>query len=233
MKKVVILGTAHLATTPGKASPDGKFREADYSRDLVNSIKAKLEALGYLVFIDHADLQPTADLLRCSGNTQQQKELNYRCKRVNEICNMYGTENCVYVSIHVNGAGDGAKWMTAGGWCAYTTKGQTKADFLATCLYAAARNNLTEYVKYLNAGKLLGKYGKNQVAYRTDTADGDDDLESDFYVLKHTKCPAVLTENLFQDNAEDVAFLTSNLGRHALERLHVEGILAYFNQQKK
>lgn len=232
MKKVVILGTAHLATTPGKASPDGNFREAVYSRELVNSIKVKLEALGYLVFIDHADLQPTADLLRCSGNTQQQKELNYRCKRVNEICNMYGTENCIYVSIHVNGAGDGKNWMTAGGWCAYTSKGQTKADFLATCLYAAARNNLTEYEKYMKAGKLLGNYGKNQVPYRTDTSDGDDDMESNFYVLKNTKCPAVLTENLFQDNESDVAFLTSPLGQHALERLHVEGILAYFNQIK-
>ena len=66
-----------------------------------------------------------------------------------------------------------------------------------------------------------------------DTTDGDDDLESDFYVLKHTKCPAVLTENLYQDNESDVAFLTSQIGRHSIERLHVEGILAYFNQIKK
>lgn len=233
MTKVVILGTAHLSTTPGKCSPDGNFREAEFSRQLVSSIKVKLESLGLIVFIDHAELVPTADLLKSSGSTQQQKELNYRCKRVNEICNMYGTANCIYVSIHVDGAGDGTKWMTAGGWSAYTTKGKTNADFLATCLYAAARNNLAEYEKYMDAGKVIGKYGKNQVPYRTDTTDGDDDLESDFYVLKHTKCPSVLTENLYQDNESDVDFLTSQLGRHSLERLHVEGILAYFNQIKK
>ena len=68
--------------------------------------------------------------------------------------------------------------------------------------------------------------------YRTDTSDGDEDLESDFYVLKNTKCPAVLTENLYQDNESDVAFLMSQVGRNSLERLHVEGILAYFNQIK-
>ena len=29
------------------------------------------------------------------------------------------------------------------------------------------------------------------------TTDGDSDYEANFYVLKNTKCPAVLTENLF------------------------------------
>ena len=32
---------------------------------------------------------------------------------------------------------------------------------------------------------------------RTDYADNDPDKESNFYVLKHTNCPAVLTENFF------------------------------------
>ena len=30
---------------------------------------------------------------------------------------------------------------------------------------------------------------------RSDYSDGDIDREEDFYILKHTLCPAVLTEN--------------------------------------
>jgi N-acetylmuramoyl-L-alanine amidase len=39
-------------------------------------------------------------------------------------------------------------------------------------------------------------------------------MESNFYVLKHTNCPAVLTENFFQDTKSDVEYLTSDLGFH-------------------
>ena len=46
-------------------------------------------------------------------------------------------------------------------------------------------------------------------------------------MLKHTLCSAVLTENLFQDNRNDVDYLLSDEGRHAIERLHVEGIIKY------
>jgi N-acetylmuramoyl-L-alanine amidase len=82
--------------------------------------------------------------------------------------------------------------MNATGWSAYTSVGITSADKLATCLYDSAKKNLK--------GKKL----------RTDFTDKDIDLESDFYVLKHTNCPAVLTENFFQDNKDDVAYLTSD-----------------------
>jgi N-acetylmuramoyl-L-alanine amidase len=35
---------------------------------------------------------------------------------------------------------------------------------------------------------------------RMDYSDGDPDFEQPFYILKHTLCPAVLTENLLMDN---------------------------------
>jgi len=56
------------------------------------------------------------------------------------------------------------------------------------------------------------------------------DFEENFYILKHTKCPAVLTENFFMDNVEDVRFLESREGKNALSLLHVEGIAEYFNR---
>ena len=50
--KVVILGTAHGINTPGKCSPDKKFREYKFSREVINILKPKLEALGLTVYID-------------------------------------------------------------------------------------------------------------------------------------------------------------------------------------
>ena len=64
---------------------------------------------------------------------------------------------------------------------------------------------------------------------RTDYTDADPDLESDFYLLRHTACPAVLTENLFMDNQDDYNFLLSEEGRQAIVDLHVDGIQDFFN----
>ena len=46
-------------------------------------------------------------------------------------------------------------------------------------------------------------------------------------MLTQTACPAVLSENLFQDNKEDVAFLKSDKGLGACIQLHVQGIENY------
>ena len=197
--KTIILGTAHLKSTPGKCSPDKKFYEYKYSREICRAVKAILENYGYKVIIDIDD----DDLEKVT----QSQELSLRCRIVNELHKQY--KNCIYVSIHVNAAGNGTKWMNATGWSAYTSVGTTNADKLAECLYDAAKNNLE--------GKKL----------RTDKSDGDLDIESNFYVLKHTNCPAVLTENFFQDNKEDIKFLTSDEGFHKIVRTHVEGILKY------
>lgn len=136
--------------------------------------------------------------------------LGERCNRVNAWCDRLGAKNVCLVSIHNNAAGSGAAWMNARGWEAWTSKGQTQGDRLADCLYDAAQ-------KYLPAGTKI----------RTDMTDGDRDKESNFTILYRSKCPACLTENLFQDNREDVDFLLSERGRAAIVRLHVEGIKAY------
>lgn len=133
--------------------------------------------------------------------------LSERCRRVNE----YKASEAILVSIHCNAAGGGSAWMQARGWEAWTSMGQTKADKLATCLYEAAE-------KYLPGMKI-----------RKDITDGDPDKESGFYILKHTKCPAVLTENLFQDNRADVDFLLSEAGKRAIVDLHVNGIINYLS----
>lgn len=229
---VIILGTAHLISTPGKLSPDGRLRECKYSREIIAEIKAKLEAYGYIVFVDYEPLEPKPEWTAARKRLgyvkgEQALELDYRAQQVNSICKKYGKENCLYVSIHVNGAGDDGKWHGAGGWCAFTTPGKTKADSLAECLYDGAINNLKPYVDIIDEGKRRGDYTEKQYPFRMDKTDGDSDLEANLAVLRKTACPAVLTENLFQDNKCDVDFLLSDAGRHAIERLHIEGIIKY------
>lgn len=233
-KALIILGTAHLGSTPGKCSPDGRFREAVYSREVIADVKPKLEACGYRVAIDYEPMEPknewTVARKKAGYGAEQQKELDYRVQRVNALCRQYGAENCIYISIHVNAAGADGRWHGAGGWCCYTTPGGTKSDVMAECFYDAAISNLKPYVHIIDEGKRRREYTEKQVPFRMDMRDGDRDMEANLYVLRKTLCAAVLTENLFQDNESDVRFLLSDEGRHAIARLHVEGILRYIER---
>lgn len=223
-EKVVILGTAHGVNVLGKRSPDKRLEEYAYSRKVVQELKRQLEAEGYTVKVDIAgDAVPP----------KQVDELKLRCDIVNALCARYGKHNCIYVSIHVNAAGGDGKWHMAGGWCAYTSVGQTKADDLAECLYDAARMYMYGYDGYMSVFQSSGiGYDMKQRPWRTDKlSDGDSDLEKNYYVLKNTACPAVLTENLFMDNEKDVELLLSDDGFDAIVNLHKEGIKEYLRKQ--
>ena len=135
--------------------------------------------------------------------------LSERVRRTNTRCQTHGKSSVLLVSIHVNAAGDGTRWHTATGWSAYTCKGQTQSDKLAECLYQAAIKNFPDK------------------RIRKDSSDGDADWEENFYVLRNTLCPAVLTENFFMDSLSDRDYLLSEVGKRAIVDTHVEGILEY------
>lgn len=219
--KVVILGTAHGKNVGGKRSPDNSLEEYRYSREIVNRLRTALEARGCVVYVDMPeDVVPLP----------QQQELRLRCSFVNNLCKKYGKDKCLYVSIHVNAAGGEGKWMLAGGWCAYTSKGTTVSDTLAEHLYEAAEKHLSGYAEIMEEGKKDGSYSSKQTPIRTDKSDGDKDMEADFFVVKHTACAAVLTENLFMDNKRDVSFLLSEKGKQSIVALHQDGILNFIKQ---
>ena len=96
-KDLIILGTAHLDTTPGKCSPDGKFREAVWSREFVGDLKPMLESYGLEVMIDWPDLNMG------KGITTSQ-ELAKRVEIVNKEA-AKKDQNVYYISTHVNAAG--------------------------------------------------------------------------------------------------------------------------------
>ncbi len=191
----ILIDNGHGVDTPGKRSPDGKLREYAWNRLIAGRIVAALTDLGH----DAQLLVPE----------QEDISLSERCRRVNAICQVLGTRNVILISIHANAAGRGDRWYDATGWCAYTTRGDTRADALATSLYEAATFHLP--------GQRL----------RTDYTDGDPDLEADFYILRHTLPPAVLVENFFMDSRRDHKFLLSADGQQAIVNLHVDGICRY------
>ena len=157
----------------------------------------------------------TANLVDCGYDAQllvpeiSDIPLAERCCRVNVVCDEFGAANVILISIHVNASSSDSKWHKATGWSAYTTPGITKADLLAYDLYEAAKKHLVgQKIRLFNGPK-------------------EPDFESNLYLLKHTKCAAVLTENMFQDCRKDVEFLQSRAGKEAITMLHVEGIREY------
>lgn len=194
-------GNPPLTGIGSKQSPDGRLKEYVYCREIVAEVVKRLRAQGY----DAENTVPE------DGDIS----LGERCARVNAWCDRLGAKNVVFVSIHNNAAGCG-QWMSARGWEAWTSKGQTMGDKLADCLYDAA-------AKYLPKGTKI----------RTDLTDGDRDKEGNLAVVRGTRCAACLTENLFQDNREDVEYLLSPQGREAIITLHVEGIKAYVTKYRK
>ncbi len=137
--------------------------------------------------------------------------LSTRCKRVNAVCEAMGAKNVLLVSIHNNASGNGG-WKSASGWSGWVyTKGSERSRQLAQSLYEAAEKR-----------SLQGNRSVPACKYWT----------ANFFILKHTDCAAVLTENLFQDNREDVDYLLSDEGRKAIVDVHVEGIVNYIKSIK-
>ncbi len=121
--------------------------------------------------------------------------------------NMVARPGDILISIHNNAAGADGKWHTACGFSAHVSlNASAKSKALAKCLWEAA--------------VALGLKGNRSVP-------GCGYIAQNLAICRDTKCPAVLTENLFQDNIGDVDFLTSDEGKKAIVQLHVDGIKKY------
>ena len=194
----IFIDNGHGLMTAGKRSPDGLFREPFYNREIARRLVSDLRDRG----LDAELLVPEDDDI----------SLVERVRRINAACFILGKQNVILVSIHVNAAGNGSKWLDATGWSVYTCKGQTASDKLAECLCQAAIKNFPGH------------------RIRTDMSDGDMDWEEGFYILRKSLCVAVLTENFFMDSRSDLEYLQSRAGKQAIIDTHVEGIVEYIEK---
>ena len=139
--------------------------------------------------------------------------LNERCARANR----YPKNDTVLVSIHNNAYGKDGKWHNARGWRIFTTRGITEADRLAECIWKRAK----EEFRY---PLTVGSYSNQELGH---------DWENDFYILLHSYCPAVLVENFFQDNKDDVAYLKTDRAKAACAEVAVLGIEDYIKTRQQ
>lgn len=119
----VLIDAGHGIDTPGKRSPDGRFREYLWNRKVSDILLVDLWGLG----IDAGLVVPETNDI----------PLRTRAMRVNKVCKEKGASNVILLSIHSNAAGNGKTWMNAKGWCCFTSPGKTKGDAIAECLYDA------------------------------------------------------------------------------------------------
>lgn len=130
--------------------------------------------------------------------------LRERCARVNALCGQ--DADCVLVSVHVNAASSGG-WHNARGWCAFVAPE-------ASDVSRALARNLVERAGVLGLG---GNRSVPAQGYWT----------APLAICRGTRCPAVLTENMFMDNRADLSYLLEPRAIGELSRLHIEVLEAF------
>ena len=178
----VALDPGHDSTTPGKCSPDGKFREYAWNRKFARILGDKLMKLGFTV-------RYTVD----PDDRDNYYSLSYRANRANELIAKRG-HGCL-ISLHVNACGSDGKWHTARGWSLFTTKKENNSDILGQYIINYACSALPSF------GIKIRKYMNSYLKM---------DFEENFTVLEKSRYPAVLIEHLFQDNQDDVKLLNDD-----------------------
>lgn len=135
--------------------------------------------------------------------------LRERVRKANAWARKLGPKNVVLVSIHNNAAGSDGKWHSASGFSVFVSD---NASANSKRLARIFTETATHMGLMGNRSIPSEKYWVQSLAMTRDTA-----------------CPAVLTENLFQDNKNEVDFLLSEEGKKAIVALHVNSIIQYIN----
>jgi len=121
------------------------------------------------------------------------------------FANGFNPKETFFISLHSNASPS----HNARGFEIFTSVGETISDILAT------------YV----GEEIIDEFPNNR--FRTDFSDGDLDKESQFYVLRKTKCPSILIENLFFDNIDDFKLLSSETFQKRLSWRISNGIIRF------
>lgn len=130
-----------------------------------------------------------------------------RVRRVNAQCKTYGAKNCLLVSVHLNAAGADGQWHNARGFSSHIARNASAhSKRLAKLLWDEAIENGLKGNRYVPS---------------------EGYIVQNLAICRDTNCPAVLTENLFQDNEEDVETLLTMKGKNDIVRTHIEAIVKY------
>lgn len=199
---IILIDNGHGFDTKGKCSPDGRYQEWAWAREMAHMIVGELSKMGY----DARLLVPEREDIPINSGADS------RVKRVNQICDLYGKENVILVSIHSNANSNDGKWHD-GEWSGFVAEvslnasdnSKRLADFIwARAIEAGLKGNRAVMEK---AGKRF--------------------IQQNLGICRDTKCVAVLTESAFHDTRDGVKLLTGDKVRIMLA--HVDGIIDYIN----
>lgn len=132
--------------------------------------------------------------------------LRERCNRINKMSKTYNNK-ALSISVHCNAAGADGKWHNASGWSVFVSNNaSTNSKHFAKLIYDEALS--------------LGQKGNRAIPT-------EHYWVQNLAMCRDTICPAVLTENLFQDNQQDVEFLLSAKGKQTIVDIHYNAIVKY------
>lgn len=222
IRLVLLIDPGHGADeyTKGKFSPEvtglgietdatvykNRYREGNFTRLVANALAARINAAGIgvkaiVVVPEKVDI----------GLTE-------RARRVNSYCKEYGKSNVLLLSVHSNAAGMGTDWVNVKGWLAIVDdSGSSKAQDFANMLYDAVKG----------AGLKTRQPGAHRKWFYYRECIGK---QSRLTILSKTMCPAVLTENFFHTDAEEVRMLASEAGRAKVVDYHYEAVKRYVDK---
>lgn len=129
------------------------------------------------------------------------KSLENRVGIANSIAYKEGKDNVLFLSIHSDAYGMADKWYDdIIGFSIFTSKGETKSDIYGNIFEKNYKEGLD------GISRVRGCYDNN------------------FYVLKHTICPAILLENGFYTSHKDLEIIDSDEGRKKIVDIIVKSI---------
>lgn len=133
--------------------------------------------------------------------------LSTRSARANALARKHGLKKSLFVSVHINAAGADGRWHDATGFSAWVAQNASQHSKTFAALITAE----------MKARGLGGNRAANPLGYWT----------ANFAVIRRAACPAVLTENLFQDNREEARYLLTPQGQDTIAEAHVAAIEKY------
>ena len=220
MLPLIILDNGHGNDTPGKRSPlwqDGsQLIEGLWTRLIAREVQERLNLLGYdarLLVPEKRDIPLTVRIHRAR-------------EWVNEHRQRGGiAAQRILVSIHANASTaseqDYAPFLgrKASGWEAFVHGSDVNSRVLGQTLYRHALDLLPELFP------IRTRCGNARKGFPLEPK------KAEFYMLAYAPCAAVLTENLFMDNAADCWYLLSPEGQQTIVRLHVQAIDNYMKER--
>ena len=134
-------------------------------------------------------------------NTEKDVSLRARVTEANRIHRE--RKNCVYVSIHANAFGNGKDFNNAKGICTFHHTKSSKGKVLAQCL----QKWLVDLTPFRDRGVIANERWAN------------------FYVLRKTHMPAILSENGFMTNYDNAKYLMDPEVRQLIANAHYNMML--------